>query len=95
MKKNYLPQCFFSKSNSIIPSVAVFSYTKRHQIEALINKQMDSTAFILMFHSILKTTDDGYGADRYYWDAGDFECLCAFLKSRNDLSICMTKDLFS
>ena len=80
-------------SKRIIPSVAVFSYTKRHQIESLIKRQRDSSTIILMFHSILNTKDEGYGADRYYWNADDFEMLCSFLKSQSDVKICMTRDL--
>ena len=86
---------FNTLSKRIVPSVAVFSYTKRHQIESLIKKQKDSTAIILMFHSILKKTDDGYGTDRYYWNADEFEKLCSFLKSQNDVKTCMTRDLLS
>jgi len=82
-----------SLNKHIIPSVAVFSYTKLHQIKSLIKKQADSTSLILMFHSILQSNDVGYGRDRYYWDVSMFESLCHFLKSCDDIKICMTKDL--
>lgn len=79
----------------IIPSIAVFSYTRRHQMESLIRKQKDSTAIILMFHSVLRPGDEGYGTDRYYWDEKEFEAFCSFIKQQKDVHVCMTKDLFS
>lgn len=86
---------FDSLNTHIVPSVAVFSYTRRHQIESLIEKQKDSTAIILMFHSVLRPGDECYGCDKYYWDAKEFESLCSFIKRQNDVRVCMTKDLFS
>lgn len=80
-------------NDQILPSVAIFSYTKLHQVFSFIEKLKDSSATILMFHSILRNGDEGYGCDRYYWDAEEFESLCAFLKSRSDIRVCMTKDL--
>lgn len=77
----------------IIPSVAIFSYTRLAQIKSFINRQRDNTITILMFHSILNKKDDGYGKDSYYWDDEEFESLCSFLKGRNDIMVCKTKDL--
>lgn len=77
----------------ILPSAAFFSYTKLHQVYSFIEKLDDSSVIVLMFHSILRKGDEGYGCDRYYWDAEEFESLCAFLSSRNDIHICMTRDL--
>ncbi len=80
-------------NEQILPSVAIFSYTKLHQVCSFIDKLKDSSVAILMFHSILQKEDEGYGRDRYYWDVEDFESLCSFLSSRNDVIICMTRDL--
>ena len=90
-KKNVIDNI---NNKQILPSVAIYSYTKLRQIISLIISIDESSTTILMFHSILQKGDEGYGCDRYYWDAKEFEALCLFLKSRNDIRICMTKDLF-
>lgn len=78
----------------VVPSITVFSYTKLHQIKYLIDNMPDSSTAILMLHSILCKEDEGYGFDRYYWEASLFESFCAYLKSQSDIRVCMTKELF-
>lgn len=78
----------------VLPSVTIFSYTQLPQIKYLIERMPDSSATILMLHSILRKGDELYGYDRYCWDEAMFESLCAYLKSQSDIRICMTKELF-
>ena len=78
----------------ILPSVTIFMYTKLHQLKYLIERADDASIIILMFHSILQKGDNGYGQDKFSFDADIFDALCKELKSRKDIQICMTKDLF-
>lgn len=79
----------------VLPSVTIYSYTQLPQIIYFIENMPDSSIVILMFHSVLYKGDDGYGYDRFCWDAELFDSLCAWLKSQDDMQLCMTKDLFS
>ena len=79
----------------VLPSVTIFSYTQVSQVTYLIENMPESTVAILMMHSVLRKNDTGYGVDRYYWDEKVFKSLCEWLKSRDDIQICMTKELFS
>lgn len=78
----------------VLPSTTIFSYTKLTQVEYFIDNMPDSSIAILMLHSVLRKEDEGYGYDRYYWDADTFESFCVWLKLQSDIRICMTKDLF-
>lgn len=78
----------------ILPSITIYSYTQLSQIKYLIENMPDSSTAILMLHSILRKGDEGYGYDRFCWDVNLFESLCAYLSSREDIHISMTKDLF-
>ena len=52
-------------------SVAIYSYTTIAQIKSLIKSMPNNSSVILMFHSILKITDKGYGVDKWYWEEND------------------------
>lgn len=86
INKEHLGKC-------VLPSVTIYSYTRLLQIKYLIENMPESSTAILMFHSILRKGDEGYGFDRFCWDADAFESLCGYLKSQSDIHICMTKDL--
>ena len=77
----------------VLPSTTIFSYTRLEQIKYFIENMPDSSIAVLMFHSILQKGDEGYGYDRYYWDADTFESFCVWLKSHRDIRICKTKEL--
>lgn len=78
----------------VLPSITIYKHTQISQIEYLINRMPDASVAILMFHSVLRKSDDGYGYDCFSWDEADFDSFCAFLKSRHDVQLCMTKELF-
>ncbi len=78
----------------VLPAITIYSYTKLPQVKYLIEHMPDSSAAILMLHSILRKRDDWYGYDRFYWDADLFESLCAWLTTQDDIQLCMTKELF-
>lgn len=79
----------------ILPAITIYSYTKLSQIKYLIGHMPDSSTAILMLHSILRKGDEGYGYDRFCWDADLFESLCVWLIAQDDIQLCMTKDLFT
>ncbi len=81
-------------SKHVLPAVTIFSYTTVRQLEYLIDSMPDSSAVILMLHSILRKEDSGYRYDRFCWDEKEFELLCAYLKSCKDVQLCMTKELY-
>jgi hypothetical protein len=77
----------------LLPSVAVKNFTSLKQIKFLIKKMKDGDKVILMFHSILYLTDPGYGADHYYWDAKQFDSLCSYITTCDDINVCTTYQL--
>lgn len=102
-KMTHIPALFYSlnkrnvitsnlKNKKFLPSVSIYSYTTVREVEHLIEKMPDNSSVILMFHSILKETDDGYKKDKYYWDLSKLERLCEYLK-HNEVMVCTTKDI--
>lgn len=78
-----------------LSSVAIYSYTSLKQIQNLITSMPDNSSVILMFHSILKKTDIGYGNDKWYWDEILFRNLLDFLYNEKEVRICTSYDLVS
>lgn len=76
-------------------SVAIYSYTTIEQIKGLIDSMPNNSSLILMFHSIKKKMDKGYGVDKWYFDEKKFSDLLSFLNNKKDINICTTKDLLS
>jgi hypothetical protein len=76
-------------------SVAIYSYTTVAQIKSLIKSMPNDSSVILMFHSILKTTDKGYGVDKWYWEENKFSNLLDFLNNEKGVNVCNTKDLLN
>lgn len=72
-------------------STAVLSYTKPRQIKHLINCSKDNSAVILMFHSVIKKDQSGYGLDRFYYDYDLFEGLLCWLKNNDSIRVSTTK----
>lgn len=78
-------------------SAAIVSYTTLKQVKFLIEKLAgmptpnDNSALILMFHSILKPEDTGYGKDKWYWDEQRFDDLCAFLSKETSIQVVTTQ----
>ena len=48
-----------------------------------------------MLHSILSATDDGYGADYYYWDTLKFDQLCKCISHNPEISCITTNDFLN
>ena len=95
LNRNNIFQNDNTVKSRVLPSITIFSYTKVHQIQYLIEHAQESSIIILMFHSVLKKEDTGYGKDKFSIDADTFDSLCSYLKSCNDVQLCMTKDLFN
>ena len=75
------------------PSITCNSDNGMRQIAAFIETIPDNHAAILMFHSILNSTDKGWGKDRWYNSTVEFEKLCRWLKKRNDIEVVTNKEL--
>ena len=88
-RKNILPPT----PGTFLRSVAVTRYTTLEQLRYLISRMKDGESVILMFHSIRHPGEPGYGADAWYWDAGRFDALCAFLKRTDGVFVRTTQRL--
>lgn len=73
-------------------STTVHSYTRPRQIKSFIKKVPDGTSVILMFHSVKKSGEKGYGADKFYYDYDNFCDILCFLKERKDVKVLKTID---
>lgn len=77
----------------VLPSAAVKSYHTTEQIINFVDRIPDGSAIIIMLHSILRKSDEFYGADNYYWDAERFEIFCQYLKSNQNIKVVTTLEL--
>lgn len=78
-------------------SVAIVSYTTIKQVVGFVERlakesRGENAAIILMFHSVLKKSDAGYGKDKWYWDEGKFEELCAYFAESKNIKVITTSD---
>lgn len=79
--------CLYHKRNIIklgesllfYPSVSCDRNTTVKQIVKLIQGMKDGEAAILLFHSILKPSDPGYGKDKWYTDERIFRAICSYI----------------
>ena len=81
--------------SSIIPSVAITRYTTLKQLLYFIKKMNDNDAVIFMFHSVIDSTEQGYGLDNWYFDKQKFANLCDSLKSSGDIYFSTVRELHS
>ena len=79
------------KPERFLLSTAIFSYTRLGQIKCLINSIKDNSAVILMFHSVVKKGQTGYGCDRFYYDYNTFNELLNWLVNQKSARVCTTK----
>lgn len=79
------------KADRFLLSTAIFSYTKPSQIKYLIDRAKDNSAVILMFHSVMKKGQLGYGLDRFYYDYDLFDELLCWLKKQVSIQVITTK----
>ena len=79
------------KPEEFLLSTAVFSYTKPRQIKHLIDCSKDNSAVILMFHSVMKKGQSGYGLDRFYYDYDLFKELLCWLKNHDNICVSTTQ----
>ena len=71
---------------TIIPSIAIKRYTTNKQLNYLLKKIPYESTVVLMFHSVLKKEDHGYGRDDYYWDYNRFLSFCSFLSNEENVN---------
>ena len=63
------------------------------QVIRFVQKLPEGTGAILMFHSILRETDPGFGRDKWYNTVRDFDALCAFLASETTVTVVTNAEL--
>lgn len=78
---------------TFLRSVAVTRHTTQEQLKYLVSRMKDGQSVILIFHSICHPGEAGYGVDTWYWDAGCFEALCAYLSQADGISVRTTRQL--
>ena len=76
-------------------STTIHSYTRLRQIAYFIEKMPDGAAAILMFHSVLKKGEAGYGADQFYYNYDQFEDLLKSLSTNNSVRVLTTMEYVS
>ena len=76
----------------LLNSTTIHSYTKTGQIKNFIKKAREDSAIILMFHSVKKRLENGYGADKFYFDYDDFRDIIQFLKATANIEVKKTID---
>ncbi len=79
------------KETCVLKSVCVKDYTTIDNIKYLLSKVNIGECVILMFHSVLKKDDPGYGKDSYYFDAEKFDGICKYL-NESDYRVMTTKE---
>ena len=79
-------------SDPLLNSTTIHSYTKKRQIISFVESAPPDSAIILMFHSIKRNGENGYGADKFYFDYDDFRDILCFLKTNPDLKVMKTID---
>lgn len=79
-------------------STAIVSYNTLKQVKYLIDRFLEEnngikdSALILMFHSILRPEDSGYGKDKWYWDVQKFDNLCSYLTENKYVRVVTTQE---
>lgn len=77
----------------ILRSVAVKRFTSLNQLIYLIDHMNSDDSVCILFHSILKDSDAGYGKDDWFWDNSKFESFCRYLSGLGDVKICTTYEI--
>lgn len=75
------------------PSLAVDSFTTSDEIKYFISRMKDEQALILMFHSVLKKSDKGYGKDKWFNDIDMFDEICRFCAQNNSVQVITNRHL--
>lgn len=74
-------------------SISCDKETTVSQLENLITKIPDNSAAILMFHSILSPSDNGYQKDRWFCTEQMFEQVCSFLDHHENIHVMTNMEL--
>jgi hypothetical protein len=81
-------------ASKFIYGITVTKNTTLKQLKYLLEHIPDRYCVVLLFHSILHPEDPGYGKDKWFWNAGDFDKLCNYINEDNTLNVLRTADLF-
>ena len=76
------------------PSVTCNRDNTMKQLMGLVQKMPDESAAIIMFHSVLKESDPGFGKDKWFNTAEEFDQFCKFLSSSKEVRVITNENLF-
>lgn len=80
--------------NRFVSGISITKDTTVEELKKFIRRMPDKTAIILIFHSVLEKTHEGYGVDKWFWDKDKFEEFCVYLKNNPGVETIRTIDLF-
>lgn len=75
-----------------LSSTTVHSYTKPCQIKQFLKKAKSDSTIILMFHSVKKRGEKGYGVDKFYYDYDNFREILTFMSDNPEIRVVKTID---
>lgn len=84
----------FNNQDKFVYGISVTKNTKLHQIKYFIDRIPDNSCAILIFHSILYPDNEGYGEDKWYWNAHTFERLCQYICDIDEIQVLNTIDMW-
>jgi len=94
-KRNIIDLRKSNKELKILPSVTCSYDNTLKQMVRFICKIPDESAAILMFHSIFKETNVGYGKEKWVTDEKDFDKLCHILSANEGIKVITNAELVS
>jgi hypothetical protein len=80
--------------SKLIYGITVTKNTTLKQLKYLLKHIPEGYCAVLLFHSILYPEDAGYGRDKWFWDAREFDKLCKYVSEDNTFNIIRTSNLF-
>ena len=81
------------KEPRFLKGVTVTNRTTVKQIMYMVGKLPEQSYLILILHSVLPRTHQGYGKDKWYMDEDVFVELCKNLKADKNIQVITTQQL--
>lgn len=73
--------------------ISITRYTTVKQLKYLLEHMPDDSGVIFIFHSVLSSSNEGYGVDKWFWDKSRFSDLCNYLKDNKDIAVITNMEL--
>lgn len=84
--------CILTENKEIIKAIGITAYDTDNQVKYFLKKLKDNECVILMFHSILPSTDIKDAKDYWYWEKEKLESLCEFIRQDDSYKVVTTKE---